>query len=115
MSLLDTYLIHRMAVYGKTDTQSRSGGDKRAPVLVKDKVPCRVEDLSVMQQLINMSRGINITHTIFTEYDGVRNGQTLVVDEITYRVVGIRKRRQTGLFSNIPTYHRIEALEIADG
>ena len=111
MSLPTLLSQDSMDVMQPTVGKDTSGGGTHTPYVVRQAaVPCRWEAISSSQRLQFLQLVIPVTHRIFTQYEGVENGDLCVnADGTTVRVVSISINRAIG---GMPTFYELLAEEI---
>ena len=98
---LDSFFNCVCDVYTSQNPRSFSGGMKIQPVLKVSGIRCRITDDNAGQTIIADGKNQRISHTIYTQYTGLVNGDTVV--ETTpgntgarFRFLGNRTRRAAG-------------------
>jgi len=75
-------------------------------------VLARVDIANGQQKSMFAQLQIEVSHTVFTQYGGIKNGDRITSsDGEIYRVVGISRRKA---FGGIPEYYEIATVQILD-
>lgn len=98
---LSGLLSSRMKVQRLTSTKNNSGGFANSWSDLYSGVACRVEDASAATVERFARLEMDVTHEVFHQQAGVRNGMRLVVDGRTFKVQSTTGEPGTG---NVPTY-----------
>lgn len=105
MSISDMYNC-TVDVYTSDNPRALSGGMKVTPVLKQAGVACRIQDESAGQEVMADGKNVKISHTIYTAYTGMVNGDTVVEtspggEGRRFRFLGPKVRRAIG---NVPSF-----------
>lgn len=108
---LASLLNNLMDVYRVENPQSLSGGMKVVQILKESDVACRITDEHAGQQVLADGRNQQISHSIYTFYDGMVNGDTVIETATArrFRFLAPKTRRAAG---NIPQFQVLLFQEI---
>ena len=108
------FLINTLTVKAKGNTQAANAGFARTESTESSNIPCMIQDNAAGQSYIANSRGMINDHPIVTQYAGIDNGDTVVIEttqgsSVTCRVNSVNWRRGKG---NIDDFYVLSVVEI---
>lgn len=104
----DTITIQRPVIV----SDDAGGFNQNSWDTIASGVPARVDIMSGNQKMMFAQLQIEVSHTVYTQYTGLRNGDKILTsDNKKLRVVGITKRNA---FGNIPLLVDVPCVEILE-